>query len=110
MKIRPTTDWILVKVDPLETHVGSILIPDNAVGQENRKATVVSAGPGDTHMDGTLVPPGVVPGERVVFNRAHGEHLIGKSMRVALAELEGEHLFLKPEDILFVMEEEVSVS
>ena len=98
MKIRPITDWVLVKMDPLETQVGSIFIPDTAVGQANRKATVESVGPEVTEL---------APGDRVVFNRAHGEHLQGKQL---LRELGEDRLLIKPEDILFAYEGELVVS
>lgn len=98
MKFRPVNDWVLVKMDPLETHAGAIIIPDTALGQDHRKATVVSAGPEAT---------GLTEGDRVVFNRAHGEHLQGKRL---VRELGDDQLLLKVDDILFAFEGDLAVS
>lgn len=98
MKVRPIGNRILVRLDPLETMLGSIIIPATALGQDNRKATVLEVGVDAAHE--------LSPGDRVVFNRAHGEHLQGKRL---LRELDGD-LLLEAEDILIVFEGELGVS
>jgi chaperonin GroES len=104
MNVQPINDWILVALDPIEDHVGIIYLP---AGVDHRKATVLATGPGKLLPNGVLQPTDVVVGERVVFNRAHGEHLQGKKL---LHLLGGDKLLIKPEDVLFVMNEEVTVS
>jgi chaperonin GroES len=104
MPVNPLNDWILVKLDPIETMVGSIFIP---CGVDHRKATVEKVGPGKCFPNGVRIPVGVQVGDRVVFSRAHGEHKQGKQL---LTELGGDYLLIKPEDILVVMEEEVEVT
>jgi len=93
--IRPLHDWILVEMDPIETTLGSIIIPE---GLDHRKATVLATGPGKELKTGLREPTGVVVGDRVIFNRAHGEHGQGKAIR---SELGGGKLLIKPADILF---------
>jgi hypothetical protein len=95
MTLRPLGRWILVQLDPLETAVGHIVVPQ---GVDHRKATVEAVGPEVTDLQ---------PGERVVFHRAHGEHQQGKQL---LRGLGGDHLLIKPEDILFVFEGELEVA
>jgi chaperonin GroES len=103
VKVRPINDWILVKLDPINTQVGSIIIPE---GVDNRTATVVSTGPGKELKTGVRQPTGVELGDRVLFSRACGEHLQGKRL---LRELGDDTLLLKPEDILVVFEGDVVV-
>jgi co-chaperonin GroES (HSP10) len=102
--IRPINDWILVKMDPVETRVGSIYVPD---GVDHYKATVVSSGPGKELSTGVRQPTELVPGDRVVFSRAHGEHKQGKLL---LQMLGSDHLLIKPSDVLFAFEGDVVVS
>lgn len=97
MNVRPMNDWVLVNMDPIETKIGSIFIPE---GVDHRKATVSRVGP-------EAEKYGLMTGQRVVFNRAHGEHLQGKRIRL---ELGGDQLLIRALDILFIMDEEVDVS
>jgi len=104
MNLKPLNDWILVKLLPIDKQLGSIIIPE---GVDHRKAEVVATGPGLEYPNGAREPTGVVPGEKVLFNRAHGEHLQGKQM---INKLGGDMLLLKPDDILLVYEGELEVS
>jgi chaperonin GroES len=102
-KIRPMNDWILVKMDPIETMVGSIFVP---IGTVNRKATVLAVGPGKEEPSGVRQPVGVEPGDRVVFHRSHGEHLQGKQLVGVLGE---DHLLIRPGDVLLVFTEDLQI-
>lgn len=94
-------DWILVELDPIIGHEGSIILPH---GQAERTATVRSVGPGRELPTGVRVPVGVVPGERVVFRRENLEHKPGKQILAALQDL-GDNLgLLRAPDILYVIE------
>ncbi len=101
--IQPLNDWILVEMDPIETVIGSIIVPE---GVDHRKATVLATGPGKELKNGVRQPTDVEVGDRVVFNRAHGEHGTGKAIR---SELGGGKLLIKPADILFVYQGHVVV-
>jgi len=84
-------------------HIGSIIIP---MGVDHRRAVVLATGPGAELPSGVRQPTDVEPGDRVLFHRAHGEHVQGK---VLIKELGGEMLLLKPADILVVYTGEVTV-
>ena len=103
MKVRPINDWILIELKPLETQVGSIIVPN---GVYFRKATVLATGPGKLLENGVRKPTGVVPGELVLLPRAYAEVSQG---RLLLQELGDNQLLVKPEDILLVFDEDVVV-
>jgi co-chaperonin GroES (HSP10) len=104
MNIRPLNDWILVKLEPIETQIGSIIVP---MGVAYRRAVVLATGPGTELPSGHRQPTGVEPGDRIIFHRAHGEHKQGRTL---IKELGGEMLLLKPIDVLVVYEGELAVS
>lgn len=91
-------------MDPLQTQIGSILLPD---GIDYRTATVLSTGPGKERATGQREPTEVSPGERVLFHRAHAEHGSGRAM---VTELGDGRVLIKPRDVLCVFDGELSVS
>jgi chaperonin GroES len=68
--IRPVTDRILIKVDPVPSTMGSILIPhvDRPVPQSG---VVVAVGPGRWEKK-KFVPTTTKPGQRVYWNKYDG--------------------------------------
>jgi chaperonin GroES len=94
MKIRPLYDRIVVKrIEEKETILGGIIIPDTAK-EKPQEGEVVAVGPGKQN-DGTVVPMDVRKGDRVLFGKYAGTEI----------KLDGiEHLILREEDILGVIE------
>jgi len=95
MKIRPLGDRILLKrIEGEEKSKGGIIIPDTAK-EKPQEGRVVAVGKGRLLEDGKLVPLEVKKADRVLFGKYSG----------AEVKLEGEeHLIVKEEDILGVIE------
>lgn len=95
MKIRPLQDRILVKrMESEEKTAGGIIIPDNAK-EKPMEGKVVAVGNGKTLNDGKLVKPDVKVGDRILFSKYSGSEV----------KINGEeHLILREDDILGVME------
>jgi chaperonin GroES len=95
IKIKPLADRILVKrVEPDETTRGGIVIPDTAK-EEQQEAEVVAVGPGRVSDSGKRVPVDVKKGNRVLVGKFSGTEI----------KVKGEdHLILREEDILAVIE------
>ena len=72
MSLRPLHDMVVVRRKPAEgTTRGGIIIPEVAK-QLSAEGTVVAVGPGYEMPSGFRVPPGVKPGDRVVFGQYAG--------------------------------------
>jgi chaperonin GroES len=95
MKLSPLGDRILVtRVDEEELTKGGIIIPDTAK-EKPQEGKVVAVGPGKTNDDGNTVPLSVKKGDKVLFSKYAGTEI----------NVEGEeHLFIREEDILAVLE------
>ena len=95
MKIRPLQDRILVKrVESEEKTAGGIIIPDNAK-EKPMEGKVVAIGNGKVLDDGSLRKPDLKVGDRILFSKYAGSEVkIGSD----------EHLILKEDDILGVVE------
>jgi chaperonin GroES len=94
-RIRPLHDRIIVKrVDEKEERsAGGIIIPDT-VKEKPQEGKVVAVGPGRRE-DGKVLTPDVKAGDRVLFGKYTGTEI----------KLDGEeHLILREEDILGVVE------
>jgi co-chaperonin GroES (HSP10) len=68
MKIRPLSQYTIIKLDPSEKQIGSILTPGGTFEQFNvpkRTGTVMAVGRGLVTAGGQVLPPQVVPGDRV---------------------------------------------
>jgi chaperonin GroES len=96
MKIRPLQDHVIVKRAPEDEQTkGGIIIPDTAK-EKPLTGTVIAVGSGKLLKDGKLRPPVVKAGDRVMFVKYTG----------AEVKLDGEeHLMLREDDILGVIEE-----
>ena len=96
MKIRPLQDRILVKrVQEEERTKGGIIIPDTAK-EKPIEGKVIAAGNGKVLEDGKVRPLDIKAGDRVLFSKYAGTEV----------KLDGvEHLIMREEDILGVIEE-----
>lgn len=86
-------DRVLIRRDEAETTEGGIYLPQSAQ-EKPQRGTVVAVGEGKRLKDGTLVPPEVAPGDRVVFAKyggtevkVDGEELIIMNMDSVYAKL-----------------------
>lgn len=95
MKIRPLQDRILVKrLEEEEKTKGGIIIPDTAK-EKPSEGKVVAVGKGKILEDGKVAPLDVKVGDKILFSKYSGTEV----------KLEGdEHLILKEEDILGIVE------
>jgi chaperonin GroES len=96
MKIRPLQDRIIVKrVAEEEKTTGGIIIPDSAK-EKPIEGRVLAVGNGKVLEDGTVRPLDVKAGDRILFSKYAGTEM----------KLDGdEHLIMREEDILGVVEE-----
>ena len=95
MNIQPLGDRIVVK--PLEAESktkGGIVLPDTAK-EKPQEAKVVAVGKGKVLENGTLQPPEVKVGDKVLYGKYSGSEITTK---------EGEELLiLREEDILAII-------
>ena len=78
----------------VEKTKGGIIIPDSAK-QKPEQGKIIAVGKGKVNDDGKLMPVGVKVGDTILFGKYSGSEV----------ELDGEeHLIMREEDILGVME------
>ena len=96
MAVRPLQDRLLVlRIEGAETTKGGIIIPDSAI-ERPFEGKVIAAGSGKKMDDGTILSLDVKEGDRVLFGK-----YAGTEIKIAGVE----HLILREEDILGVVEE-----
>ena len=95
MKIRPLQDRVLVKrVEEEQKTKGGIIIPDTAK-EKPIEGEVIAVGNGKVLEDGKVRPLDIKKGDRVLFGKYAGTEV----------KIENdEHLILREEDILGVIE------
>jgi chaperonin GroES len=95
-RIRPLHDRVIVKrIEETEKTKGGIIIPDTAK-EKPQEGKVVSVGPGRRLEEGQVIPLDVKAGDKILFGKYSGSEI----------KLEGEeHLILREDDILGVIEE-----
>ncbi len=95
MKIRPLNDRVLViREDEEKKSAGGIIIPD-AAKEKPQRGKIVAAGPGKRGDDGKRISMEVKKGDRVLFAKYAGTEI----------KLDGiEHVFLREDDILSIVE------
>ncbi|MEW6078614.1 MAG: co-chaperone GroES [Thermodesulfobacteriota bacterium] len=95
MKIRPLNDRILVIRTEEETKTkGGIIIPDTAK-EKPFQGKVVAVGPGRVDDSGKRMPLDVKEGDKILFSKYAGTEI----------KINGvEHLFMKEDDILGIVE------
>ena len=95
MKIRPLYDRILVKrIEDKETRKGGIIIPDTAK-EKPMEATVEAVGEGKFDDNGKRIPLDVKKGDHI---------LIGKYAGTEIKIDDEEHLILREDEVLAVIE------
>jgi chaperonin GroES len=95
MKIRPMNDRVLVlRLEEEQKTAGGIIIPDTAK-EKPMQGKVISTGPGKIGDDGKRTPLEVKAGDRVLFSKYAGTEI----------KIDGvEHVFMREEDILGIMD------
>jgi chaperonin GroES len=95
MKVRPLHDRILVKrVEEEKKSKGGIIIPDSAQ-EKPQEGRVVAVGTGKLLENGSVRALDVSKGDRVLFSKYSGSEV----------QIDGEeHLIMREEDILAVLE------
>jgi chaperonin GroES len=95
MKIKPMNDRVLVlRVQEEQKTAGGIIIPDTAK-EKPQEGKVVAVGPGKAGDDGKRTALEVKVGDRVLFGKYAGTEM----------KIDGvEHVFMREEDILGVLE------
>ena len=95
MKIRPLQDRVIVKrLEEEEKTKGGIIIPDTAK-EKPQEGKVIAVGKGKMTDEGKLIPLDVKVGDKILFGKYSGTEI----------KIEGEeHLIMKEEDILGVIE------
>lgn len=95
MKIKPMNDRLLVKrVEEEAKSAGGIIIPDTAK-EKPQEGKVIAVGPGKMGDDGKRIPLDVKAGDRVLFSKYGGTEIKIDSV---------EHLFMRQDDVLGVLE------
>jgi chaperonin GroES len=95
MKIRPLNDRVLVvRVEEEQKTAGGIIIPDTAK-EKPQEGKIISVGPGKMDDNGKRTPLNVKKGDKILFSKYAGTEI----------KIDGvEHLFMKEDDILGVLE------
>ena len=95
MKIKPLNDRVLVlRIDEEEKTSGGIIIPDTAK-EKPQEGKVVAVGPGKLDENGKRISLDVKKDDRVLFGKYAGTEI----------KIDGvEHIIMKEDDILGIME------
>ena len=95
MKIRPLNDRVLVvRVEEEQKTSGGIIIPDTAK-EKPQEGKIIAAGHGKMGDDGKRTPLNVKKGDKILFSKYAGTEI----------KIDGvEHIFMKEDDILGVLE------
>ena len=96
MKVRPLHDRMIVKrLEEEEKTKGGIIIPDTAK-EKPIEGKVTAVGKGKIKEDGTTIPMEAKKGDRILFTKYAGTEV----------KIDGEeHLIMKEDDVLIVIEQ-----
>jgi chaperonin GroES len=96
MKVKPLKDRIVVKrLEGEDKTKGGIIIPD-AAKEKPQEGRVIAVGSGRVTDSGQVVAPEVKVGDKILFGKYSGQEI----------KIDGEeHLLLREEDILAIIEE-----
>ena len=95
MKVRPLNDRVLVlRIDEGEKTSGGIIIPDTAK-EKPQEGKVIAVGSGKLNESGKRIPLDVKKNDRILFSKYGGNEIQIKGV---------EHLIMREDDILAVME------
>lgn len=95
MNIKPMNDRLLVQRTEEEAKsAGGVIIPDTAK-EKPQKGKVIAVGPGKVGDDGRRTPPDVKVGDSILFSKYAGTEI----------KIDGvEHLFMREDDVLGILE------
>ena len=95
MKVKPLNDRVLViRIEEEQKTAGGIIIPDTAK-EKPMEGKVAATGPGKRDEKGNRMPMALKAGDRVLFSKYAGTEI----------KIDGvEHLFMREDDILGVIE------
>jgi chaperonin GroES len=95
MKLKPLNDRVIVtRVEKEQKTAGGIIIPDTAK-EKPQEGKIVAAGPGKLDDKGNRIPMEVKEGDRILFSKYAGTEI----------KINGvEHIFMKEDDILAVID------
>ena len=94
MSLRPLHDRVLIKrIDEQQTVTGGIIIPDTAK-EKSQEGEVVAFGAGRILENGTILPPEVKKGDRILFGK-----FSGTEVRMA----DQDYLILREEEIIGIL-------
>jgi chaperonin GroES len=95
MKLKPLNDRVIaIRVDQEQKTAGGIIIPDTAK-EKPQEGKIVAAGPGKLDDNGNRIPLEVKKGDRILFSKYAGTEI----------KIDGvEHIFMKEDDILAVLD------
>lgn len=95
MKIKPLNDRVLVlREDEEQKSAGGIIIPDTAK-EKPQRGKVVAVGSGKIDKDGKRTPLEVKAGDRILFGKYAGTEIKIDDV---------EHVFMREDDILSILE------
>ena len=95
VKIKPLADRVVIKpLEAQEKTISGIIIPDSAK-EKPAEGKVIAVGAGRVKKDGTKLPMEVKKGDRILFVKYGGTEV----------KIDGEeHLIMKEEDVLGIIE------
>jgi chaperonin GroES len=94
MSLRPLHDRVLIKrIDEQQSAKGGIIIPDTAK-EKSQEGEVVAFGPGKILENGSIVPPEVKEGDRILFGK-----FSGTEVKVA----DQDYLILREDEIIGIL-------
>ena len=95
MKVKPLNDRVLViRIEEEQKTAGGIIIPDTAK-EKPMEGKIAATGPGKQDEKGNRMPMALKAGDRVLFSKYAGTEI----------KIDGvEHLFMREDDILGVIE------
>jgi len=96
VKIRPLQDRILVERIEEEVKKGGIIIPDTAK-EKPQQGRVIAVGPGRFDESGKRIPMEVKKGDYILFGK-----YAGNEIRIG----DEEHLIMREDDVLAIIEKE----
>jgi chaperonin GroES len=95
MKIKPLSDRVLVlRENEEQKSAGGIIIPDTAK-EKPQRGKVVAVGSGKIDKDGKRIPLEVKAGDRILFGKYAGTEIKMDNV---------EHVFMREDDILSILE------
>ncbi len=95
MKLKPLDNRVIVtRVEEEQRTAGGIIIPDTAK-EKPQEGKIVAVGPGKRDDKGKRIPLEVKKGDRILFSKYAGTEIKIDGM---------EHIFMKEDDILAVLD------